>query len=52
MWVFDKIWQLKQPVYAPGHLGLWDLSVGEADVVLAMLPDGIEDQLKEDGTEV
>ena len=47
MWVFDEIWKLKQPVFTAGHQGLWTLDEGEADVVLAMLPDGVEDQLEE-----
>jgi activating signal cointegrator 1 len=45
MWVFDEIWKLSAPVYTPGHQGLWRLDEGAADVVMAMLPDGIEDQI-------
>jgi len=26
MWVFDEIWQLRNPVYARGYQGLWPLS--------------------------
>src|SRR5262249_26293876 len=55
MWVFDDVWKLKGPVYTEGNtsvipsLGgrqtLWKLSEAKADVVMAMLPEGIEDQL-------
>jgi hypothetical protein len=49
MWVFEEIWKLREPVYAPGHRRkLWKLNEGEADVVLAMLPDGIEEQLQQE----
>lgn len=45
MWIFDGVWKLKEPVYAPGHQGLWTLQEAEADVVTVMLADGVEDQL-------
>jgi len=45
MWVFDEIWKLRQPVYSRGRQGLWKLDERVADVVMAMLPDGVEDQL-------
>jgi len=45
MWVFDEIWKLSSPVYARGHQGLWKLDERTVDVVLAMLPDGVEEQL-------
>lgn len=46
MWIFDEVWKLRNPVFAPGHQGLWTLNEGEADVVLSQLPDGIEEQLE------
>lgn len=46
MWIFDGIWKLREPVYASGHQGLWNLNEDEVDVVSAMLPDDIEEQLE------
>lgn len=46
MWVFDEVWKLKYPVHIPrGEQKLWNLDEGVADTVLAMLPDGVEEQL-------
>jgi hypothetical protein len=46
MWVFDEIWRLDAPVYARGYQRLWKLDEGQIDVVLAMLPDGVEETLQ------
>src|SRR5262249_12109613 len=45
MWVLDERWKLREPVYSAGHQGLWRLDEGVADVVKAMLPEGIEETL-------
>src|SRR5262245_4907242 len=50
MWVFDEIWKLSSPVYAIGQRRLWKLDEGVTDVVLAMLPEGVEEQLKGEKT--
>jgi hypothetical protein len=45
MWVFDEIWQLSSPVYAIGQRGLWTLDERTKDVILALLPEGVETEM-------
>lgn len=51
MWVFDEVWKLSSPVYSRGHQGLWKLDERTADVVMAMLPEGVEEQLQKGSEE-
>jgi activating signal cointegrator 1 len=46
MWVFDEIWKLRRPVFTRGYQALWDLDEAVTDVVLTMLPEGVEEKLR------
>jgi activating signal cointegrator 1 len=42
MWVFDEIWQLREPVHARGYQALWTPEEELKEVISAMSPEEVE----------